>query len=181
MSAMEFNKFVAAILVAGLVFMTINVGVDEAMHRAPPEMVAYPVPMAETVVVAASETEQAPVESLGALLAAADVASGKKIARKCSACHSFDKGGKNKVGPNLWDIVGRDMAQAAGYNYSSALAGMGGVWDYAALDRFLTKPKDMVPGTKMSFAGVKQPEGRADLIVFLRSMSDSPPPLPATE
>jgi cytochrome c len=181
MSAMEFNKFVAAILVAGLVFMAINVGVDEAMHRTPSKSVAFPVPMDETVVVAAAVIEQAPVESLGALLAAADVASGKKLARKCSSCHSFDKGGKNKVGPNLWDIVGRDMAQVAGYNYSSALAGMGGVWDYAALDRFLTKPKEMVPGTKMSFAGVKKPAGRADLIAFLRGQSDNPPPLPAAE
>ncbi len=181
MSAMEINKLVAAILVAGLVFMTISVGVDEAMHRAPSETVAYPVPMDETVAVAASATEEAPVASLGALLAAADVASGKKIAKKCSACHSFDKGGKNKVGPNLWDIVGRDMAQVAGFKYSGALAGMGGVWDYATLDGFLTKPKAMVPGTKMSFAGVKKPEGRADLIAFLRSLSDSPPPLPAAE
>ena len=178
MSAMEFNKFVAAILVAGLVFMTINVGVDEAMHRAPPEMVAYPVPMAETVVVAASETEQAPVESLGALLAAADVASGKKIAKKCSACHSFDKGGKNKVGPNLWDIVGRDMAQVAEFKYSSALAGMGGVWDYAALDKFLTKPKAFAPGTKMTFAGLKKPNDRANVIGFLRMLSENPAPLP---
>lgn len=181
MSAMEINKLVAAILVAGLVFMAISVGVDEAMHRAPSETVAYPVPMAETVVVAVTVTEEAPVESLGALLAAADVASGKKIAKKCSACHSFDKGGKNKVGPNLWDIVGRDMAQVADFKYSSALAGMGGVWDYATLDGFLTKPKAMVPGTKMSFAGVKKPGGRADLIVFLRSLSDSPSPLPAAE
>ncbi len=181
MSAMEFNKFVAAILVAGLVFMAINVGVDEAMHRAPSKTVAFPVPMDETVVVAAAVTEQAPVESLGALLAAADVASGKKLAKKCSSCHSFDKGGKNKVGPNLWDIVGRDMAQVAGFKYSDALAGMGGTWDYAALDRFLTKPKEMVPGTKMSFAGVKKPEGRADLIAFLRGQSDNPPPLPAAE
>ena len=181
MSAMEFNKFVAAILVAGLVFMAINGGVDEAMHRTPSKTVAFPVPMDETVEVAAAVTEQAPVESLGALLAAADVASGKKLARRCSSCHSFDKGGKNKVGPNLWDIVGRDMAQVAGFKYSDALAGVGGQWGYAMLDSFLTKPKAMVPGTKMSFAGVKKPAGRADLIAFLRSMSDSPPPLPAAE
>ncbi len=181
MSAMEINKWAAAILVAGLAFWTINVGVDEAMHRTPSETVAYPVPMEETTKVAATVTEEAPVESLGALLAAADVASGKKIAKKCSACHSFDKGGKNKVGPNLWDIVGRDMAQVAGFKYSDALAGMGGTWDYAAWDRFLTKPKAMVPGTKMSFAGEKKPGKRADLIAFLRSMSDSPPPLPAAE
>ena len=181
MSAMEFNKLAAAILVAGLAFWTINVGVDEAMHRTPSETIAYPVPMVETVAVAATVTEEAPVVSLGALLAAADVASGKKIAKKCSACHSFDKGGKNKVGPNLWNVVGGDMGKAAGFKYSDALAGIGGKWDYAALDKFLTKPKDMVPGTKMSFAGVKKPKGRADLIAFLRSLSDSPPPLPAAE
>ena len=181
MSAMEINKWAAAILVAGLGYMTINVGIDEFMHRAPSETVAYPVPMTESTVVAATVTEEAPVASLGALLAAADVGSGKKIAKKCSACHNFDKGGKNKVGPNLWDIVGRDMGQVAGFKYSDALAGMGGKWDYATLDSFLAKPKAMVPGTKMSFAGIKKPAGRADLIAFLRSLSDSPPPLPAAE
>jgi cytochrome c len=178
---MEFNKLAAAILVAGLVFMIINVGIDEIMHRAPPEAVAYPVPTDGSVALAATVIEEAPVDPLGALLAAADVASGKKLAKKCSSCHTFDKGGKNRVGPNLWDIVGRDMAQVAGYKYSGALAGMGGVWDYATLDRFLAKPKEMVPGTKMSFAGIKTPEGRADLIAFLRDQSDDPPALPAVQ
>ncbi len=181
MSAMEINKWAAAILVAGLVYMTINVGIDEFMHRAPSETVAYPVPMTESTVVAATVTEEAPVDSLGALLAAADVASGKKVAKLCKACHSFEKGGKNKPGPNLWNIVGRDMGQVAGFKYSDAMAGMGGVWDYAALDSFLTKPKAMVPGTRMGFAGVKKLGKRADLIAFLRSLSDSPPPLPAAE
>lgn len=117
-------------------------------------------------------------EGVAALLAAADVAAGAKLSKKCKACHRFDKDGKNKVGPNLWDIVGNAIAGGEGYKYSGALTDMGGEWTYDNLDAFLTKPKTFAPGTKMSFSGLKSPEGRANLIAFLRSLSDNPKPLP---
>lgn len=132
----------------------------------------------EAMGAAVAETASAGAQSLGAMIAAADAGAGEKVAKKCSACHSFDEGGANKVGPNLWDIVGRPVASAAGFGYSDAMAGMGGSWDFAALEAFMADPKGTVPGTKMSFAGVKKPGQRADLLAYLRGLSATPAPLP---
>jgi len=117
-------------------------------------------------------------EGIAALLAVADADAGAKVWKKCASCHSIDEGGANKVGPNLWDIVGRPVAGHDGYKYSGALTGLGGEWSYDRLDGFLTKPKDFAAGTKMSFAGLKSAEDRANLIAFLRGQSASPKPLP---
>ena len=115
---------------------------------------------------------------LAALLASADPADGKKVFNKCKACHTVDQGGKNKVGPNLWDVVGAPKAQVEGFSYSDAMSGLGGDWTYEDLDAYLTKPKDFAPGTKMTFAGLKKPEDRASVIIYMRTLSDSPKPLP---
>ena len=128
--------------------------------------------------VAESESPADESGGIAALLAAADMDAGAKVSKKCAACHSFDKGGRNKVGPNLWDIVGKAVASGEGYKYSNALAGLGGEWTYDNLDAFLAKPKEFAAGTKMSFAGIKDAEDRADLIAFLRGLSDDPKPLP---
>jgi cytochrome c len=120
-----------------------------------------------------------PGGGIAELLKSADPAAGAKVAAKCKACHGFDKGGPNKVGPNLWDIVGNKQAHLGdGFKYSDALKGLGGEWSYDALDRFLTAPKAYVPGTKMVFPGLKKPEDRAAVIAYLRTLSDSPKPLP---
>ncbi len=116
--------------------------------------------------------------TVAALLASADAGDGRKIFRKCKACHTADKGGRHKVGPNLWDVVGRAKAGAAGYRFSGALAGLGGAWTFADLDAFLARPKAFAPGTKMTFRGVKKAADRAAVIAYLRSLSDSPKPLP---
>ena len=113
-----------------------------------------------------------------ALLAAADAGAGKKVFKKCKACHSADKSGAHKVGPNLWDVVGRAKAGAQGYKFSGVLAGLGGTWTFEDLDAFLAKPKAFAPGTKMTFNGVKKAADRAAVIAYLRSLSDSPKPLP---
>jgi cytochrome c len=130
---------------------------------------------------AATETAAAPAGGgdLAALLAAADPAQGQTVAKKCAACHNFEKGGPNKVGPNLWDIVGAKHAHKGDYSYSDAIKGMADKeWSYAELDAFLTAPKAYAPGTKMTFPGIKKPEDRAAVIAYLRSLSDSPKPLP---
>lgn len=128
---------------------------------------------------AATETAKpAEEESALAMLAEADVENGKKVAKKCTACHSFDKGGPKKVGPALWDIVGAKQAGVAGFSYSAVLKGLGGTWDYAALDAFLAKPKDYAKGTRMSFAGISKAKDRADLLGYLRTLSGNPKPLP---
>jgi cytochrome c len=116
--------------------------------------------------------------SLAALLGKADVAAGEKAAKKCAACHSFEDGGANKIGPNLHGIVGRPVASHAGFAYSEPLKAYGGNWDYAKLQCFLHDPKACVAGTKMAFAGIKKESELADVIVYLRSISPAAPPLP---
>jgi cytochrome c len=100
------------------------------------------------------------------------------VAKKCAACHNFEDGAPNKIGPNLWGVVGRDIAALPDFSYSSALSEKEGDWSYEALSEFVASPKGWAPGTKMTFAGLKKPQDRADLILYLRSLSGSPEPLP---
>jgi len=111
-------------------------------------------------------------------LASADIAAGQALSKKCTACHVFDKGGPNKVGPNLYNVVNRDVASVADFKYSGALTDHGGAWSYEELNGFLYKPKAWVSGTKMNYAGLSKAEDRANIIAWLRTLSDNPTPLP---
>lgn len=180
MDSFEFNKYAGAVLMTVLAFLVIgyvgNFLVD--IEPAAPEAAAAKT-SAELAKAAAKPPAKAGESgSALALLASADVAAGKKLVKKCTACHSLDKGGKNKIGPNLWNIVGAEKARVAGYKYSKALSAAGGAWSWDALDAFIANPKAALKGTKMSFAGVKKAQQRADLLAYLRSLSDSPKPLP---
>jgi len=117
-------------------------------------------------------------QTLPVLLASADAGKGKKIAKKCVACHTFKKAGKNKVGPNLYAIMGKDRASVAKFNYSAAIKKMGGKWGFEDMDQFLTKPKVFMPKTKMAFTGLKKAGDRAAVIMYLRSFADAPIALP---
>lgn len=131
----------------------------------------------------AAETSEAAEDTidLAALLAAADVDAGEKSTKGCKACHTLTKGGKDGIGPNLWDIVGRAKASVEGYKYSKVLKGLGGTWGYDDLNAFLTKPSAYAKGNKMSWPGERSDKKRANLIAYLRTLSDTPMALPAVE
>ncbi len=113
------------------------------------------------------------------MIAAADPAAGEKVSAKCKACHDFSNAAKNKVGPALWGVVGRNHASVEGYTYSDVMKGMAGKpWTFEELDTYLTNPKAYAPGTKMAFPGIKKPEDRAALMRWLNDQSDLPAPLP---
>ena len=175
-SSLEVNKTLAAILTAGIVASASGVISRIVYQPHMPEEAAYPIEVAEADAGAADDA--APTVSLAALLVDASVEEGQTQARKCTACHSFEQGGPNQIGPNLWGVLGRDIASVEGFVYSDALASQEGAWDYERLDAFVHDPRGWAPGTKMAFAGIGDSEDRAHVILYLRSLSDSPPPLP---
>lgn len=178
MSSFELNKIFAALLVAGIVAMLSSFVSAKLIHPEIPEKDA--VFIEGTAVVAGGAAAKADLpDPILHLVASADIAKGEKLSKACAACHSFEKGGPNKVGPNLWGVVGSQKAGRSGFSYSDVLAGKGGDWDYASLNEFLWKPKKYVPGTKMNYIGLKKPEDRAAIVAWLRTLSDAPIVLPS--
>ncbi len=175
----DFEKLFPALLVAGIVAMISGFIADVIIH--PHDLEKDAVSIAGTAVAAGAISAPKGPDPIQALLASADLARGQKLTKACAACHSFDKGGSNGLGPNLWGVVGAAKAHHAGFSYSSALQEKGGKWDYDSLNHFLYKPKAYVSGTKMSYAGLKKTEDRAAVIAYLRSLSDAPIALPAGE
>lgn len=177
----ETNKAFAAILLAGIIAMVAGIVARGLVH--PAELAvdeqAYPIAVAEGVGAAAPAAPAEEVlEPIEPLLAAANPEQGQALTRACQSCHSFDKGGANKVGPNLYGVVGADVAAHGDYAYSDVLQAAEGAWSYEALNAFLANPKGYAPGTKMSYGGMKKASDRANLIAYLRTLSDDPPPLP---
>lgn len=171
---MEFNKIFAAVLVAGIVAMFS--GFIAKQFTTPHHLAedAYPIEGLESVAGGAKVEKLA--EPILAMLASADVARGQKVAKACAACHSFDKGGANGVGPNLYNIVGDKKQGRAGYAYSGILDSQGGgLWTYEELNKFLWKPKKYAPGTKMNYVGIKKPEDRAAIILWLNTLGSNKP------
>lgn len=178
MGGMEFNKVFAAILVAGIVAMLAGFVAEKLVHPEKLKENAFPIEVAEGAGAGGAKVEKK-AEPVLALLATADIARGQKLSKACAACHSFDKGGPNGVGPHLWGVVGVKKQNISDFKYSGALNANGeDYWTYAALNEFLWKPKKYAPGTKMSYAGLKKPEDRAAIIAWLRTLEDSPKALP---
>ena len=173
-----FNKIAGAILSAGLLAML--TGFASQVLYSPGELAtpAYAIAVAEPQATTVKAAAPAGPEPVTAILASASTDAGKKVAKKCTACHTFNKGGSNKVGPNLWNIVGEKPAAMAGFKYSGAMTSMSVNWEFEELNKFLYKPKAYLKGTKMSFAGLKKAKDRAAVIAYLRSLSNSPKPLP---
>ena len=179
MDNLKTNKILAGFLLAGLLAMG---GGKIAEILVPDQALdenAYPVEIKQAADSGQASTpvNQGP-EPILALLTSADIEAGTKVAKKCTACYEFDTDGKNKTGVMLWNIVDAIKGMKDGFNYSDALVGMGGAWDYDALNAFLYKPKAYIKGTKMNFAGLKKPSDRANMIAYLRSLADTPVALP---
>ncbi len=180
MNSFEFNKIAGGILFSVLILLVIGQLTSILMSPTILEKVAYPVPAIEAPAASAkADAEDQP--SLGALLAEADAESGKKAARKCTACHTFDQGGANRVGPNLYGILNDDVARTAGFSYSAALKDRDGGWTFEVLDAFIANPRAAMPGTRMAFAGIRRAGERADLLLYMRSLGDADAELPAAE
>ncbi len=181
MSSFELNKFAGAILLAGIIAMVAGFLAEELVKPKKPEHAAYVVAgvEAKAAAPAGGGSQEAAIEPIGPLLAKAKPEEGATVFKQCAACHTIDKGGPNRVGPNLYGVIGQHPAEVAGFSFSKALEGLKDkTWSYEELNKWLANPKAYAPGTKMTFAGLRKPEQRADVIAFLRSKSDSPPPLP---
>jgi cytochrome c len=179
-SSLEGNKIAAAILTAGIIGVGSGVFAGIIYRPVMLEEPVFTVATEESSSAGGGEAAAAPAEEkpIAELLASADPAAGQAVAKKCAACHVLDSTNANKIGPGLWNVVERDVGKHEGFSYSEAMAGHGGKWDYDSLNKFLTSPKAYVPGTKMSFAGLGKEQDRANVIAYLRTLSDSPVPLP---
>jgi cytochrome c len=179
MTAETFNKWVGAILSAMLVLFAVSVIVQEAFDRGAPQKPGFVVAEDKGTTSATTETAAAqPDPPIADALKKADVDTGNKLTRPCQACHDFTKGGPNKVGPELWGVVGRKVASIDGFAYSEPMKAKSGTWGYDELYKFLADPKKVVPGTKMGFAGYPNSEDRANVIAYLRTLADTPQPMP---
>jgi len=176
--SLEFNKVAGAVLVAGIVAMTSGMIAKELVHPHELEQNVYQIAGLTPQTAAPAARQEAALEPIAPLLAAADVKAGETQSRKCVACHTFTEGGPNRVGPNLWNIVGAPKAHIDGFAYSPAIKDKGGEWTYENLNAFLANPRQYAPGTKMAFAGMPKAEDRAALIAWLRTLSAAPKPLP---
>ncbi|MGI9392888.1 MAG: c-type cytochrome [Parvibaculales bacterium] len=145
-------------------------------HPTPANNNAFPVEVAETTTT--TTKKQAADPPLTSLFPTANLKRGAKIFKKCAACHSVEKGGASKVGPALWGIINATKGHVSGFSYSKALLKMGGGWSFDELNAFLKKPRSYIKGTKMNFIGLKKPQDRADILLYLRSLDDTPAKLP---
>ena len=179
MDSFELNKIIAAVLMVALLVIGIDKFSDAIFHVDKPKTPGYKVEV-DQVVTATISTKSADVEivDIAALMLMGDVASGEKIFKKCAACHSINKGGKNNIGPALYNVVGRKIGEISDYKYSKALAAYDKEWTFEELNGFLIKPTKWIKGTKMAYAGLRKEKDRASVIKYLNQNSDSPLPLP---
>jgi len=179
MDSFELNKIIAAILMVALLVIGIGKISNVIFYVEKPKTPGYAVEV-EQVANTSTSTENVAVEKIdiSSLMAMGDAAAGKKIFKKCAACHSITKGGKNKIGPALYNVVGRKVGDVTDYKYSKALAVYDKEWNFVELNGFLTKPAKYIKGTKMAYAGLRKEKDRASIIKYLNQNSDSPLPLP---
>ena len=179
MDSFELNKIIAAVLMVALLIIGIGKVSKIIFHVEKPKTPGYVVEIEETTKASTVSTEITEKKvDIAALMALGDVTSGEKIFKKCAACHSIVKGGKNNIGPALYNVVGRQSGAVEDYKYSKALMAHGKVWSFEELNGYLLKPAKWIKGTKMAFAGLRKEKDRASVIKYLNQNSDNPLPLP---
>jgi len=179
MDSFEINKIVAAVLMVALLVIGIGKISDIVFHVEKPKTPGYAVDV-EQVITASTDKSETLEEKIdiAALMATGDLAVGEKVFKKCAACHSIVKGGKNNIGPALYNVVGRKTGVVNDYKYSKALSGYDKEWTFEELNGYLIKPAKWIKGTKMAFAGLRKEKDRASVILYLNQNSDNPLPLP---
>jgi cytochrome c len=170
MDELGFNKIAAAVLTAGIIAMVSGIIANIAVHPQKLEKPAYVVAGVEAPKADTGGAAPAGPEPIDSLMGSADAKAGESIAKKCAVCHTFDKGGATKIGPNLFGVVGEDIAQGKNYEFSEALKGKHGKWDVDSLNAWLFKPQDFAKGTKMTFAGLPKAKDRADVVAYLQTL-----------
>jgi cytochrome c len=179
MNSFELNKILGAILGTCLIVLALNIGASAIFAPEKPAKPGYAIAAKET---GDHKPEAAAKEEpIAVRLASASAEKGQQVAKQCQSCHTFEKGGPNRVGPNLWNVVGSERGEGRGFNFSAGMKSKGGKWSFDELDKFLASPRAYIPGTAMTFAGISNPQQRADVIGYLRTQSDSPQPLPKPE
>ena len=179
MDSFEINKILGAVLATCIVLLVMNFTASAMFAPKLPEKPGFAIAAKEEGHGKEAAAAAAPSEPIEKLLQTASAEKGQAAAKVCTTCHTFEKNGPNRVGPNLYGIVGDHKGEGRnGFNFSAAIKGKGGEWTYDDLNKFLTNPKGFIPGTAMGFAGIQKDSQRADVIAYLRTLSDKPEPLP---
>jgi len=178
MDSFELNKILGAVLATCLILLVTSFTASALFSPQMPAKPGFEIAVKGEAEGGAKEAAAAPSEPIEKLLQTASIEKGAAAAKKCQACHTFAKGDKNGVGPNLYAIVGDKKGEGRNFNFSAPMKGKGGTWTIDDLNQFINNPKGFVPGTAMGFAGIQKDSERADVLAYLNSLSDSPAPLP---
>ena len=180
MDSFEINKIIAAVLLTALLIIGIGKFADMLFYVEKPKQSAYQIDGLEKAVASTEKDETKTLEKvdIAQLLAMGDLAHGEKVFKKCSACHMIASDGKNMIGPNLWNVIGRKAGSVSDYKYSKAMVAYAKQWSFEEMNSYLIKPQAYIKGTKMSFAGLIKEKDRASVILYMNSKSSSPKPLP---